>query len=41
MTEEALLRQEAEARGITVTDAELDEEIGSFFNYFDGELPTP
>jgi parvulin-like peptidyl-prolyl isomerase len=41
MTEEMLLRQEAEARGITVTDAELDAEIGSFFNYYDGGLPTP
>jgi len=41
MTDEALLRQAAEARGLTVTDAELDEEIGSFFNYFGGELPTP
>ena len=40
MTQEVLVRQEAEARGITVTDAELDAEIGSFFNYFDGGLPT-
>lgn len=41
MTEEILVRQEAEARGITVTEAELDAEIGSFFNYYDGGLPTP
>ncbi len=41
MADEALLVQAAEARGITVTDAELDEEIGSFFNYFGGESPTP
>ncbi len=40
MTQEVLVRQEAEARGITVTDAEVDAEIGSFFNYFDGGLPT-
>jgi parvulin-like peptidyl-prolyl isomerase len=40
MTQEILVRQEAEARGITVTDAEVDAEIGSFFNYYDGGLPT-
>lgn len=41
MTQELLIRQEAEARGITVTEAELDAEIGSFFNYYNGGLPTP
>ncbi|MCB9422902.1 MAG: SurA N-terminal domain-containing protein [Ardenticatenaceae bacterium] len=41
MTQEVLIRQEAEARGITVSDAEVDAEIGSFFNYYDGGLPTP
>lgn len=41
MTQEVVVRQEAQARGITVTDAELEAEIGSFFNYFDGGLPTP
>ncbi len=40
MTQEILVRQEAEARGIKVTDAEVDAEVGSFFNYFDGGLPT-
>lgn len=40
MANEVLIRQEAEARGLTVTDAELDAEIGSFFNYYDGGLPT-
>jgi hypothetical protein len=40
MTQEVLIRQEAEARGITVSDAEVDTEVGSFFNYFDGGLPT-
>lgn len=41
MTQEVVVRQEAQARGITVSDAELEAEIGSFFNYFDGGLPTP
>lgn len=41
MTNEVLIRQEAQARGITVTDEEVDAEIGSFFNYYDGGLPTP
>ena len=40
MTQEVLIRQEAEARGITVSDAEVDAEVGSFFNYFAGGLPT-
>lgn len=41
MTQEILVRQEAEARGISVSEADLDAEIGSFFNYYDGGLPTP
>jgi hypothetical protein len=41
MTQEILVRQEAEARGITVSEADIDAEIGSFFNYYDGGLPTP
>jgi hypothetical protein len=41
MTQEVVIRQEAQARGITVSDAELEAEIGSFFNYFDGGLSTP
>ena len=41
MIDEAVIRQAAEVRGITVTDADIDAEIGSTFNYFGGELPTP
>lgn len=41
MIDEVVIRQSAELRGITVTDAELDAEIGQTFNYFGGELPTP
>ncbi|MEJ2750415.1 MAG: SurA N-terminal domain-containing protein [Anaerolineae bacterium] len=41
MAQELLIRQEAEARGITVTDAEVEAKIGSYFNYYDGGLPTP
>lgn len=41
MINEVVIRQAAEARGITVTDADVDAEIGTTFNYFDGGLPTP
>ncbi len=41
MIDEVVIRQAAEARGITVTDADVDAEIGPTFNYFDGGLPTP
>jgi hypothetical protein len=41
MIEERLIRQEAEARGITVTDADVQAEIEQNFNYFGGELPEP
>lgn len=41
MIDEMIVRQEAEKRGLTVTDADLDEEIASLFNYFDGQSPTP
>ena len=41
MADEALIRQEATAKGITITEADIDQEIGSFFNYFGGESPTP
>jgi hypothetical protein len=41
MIDELVIRQAAEARGITVTDAEVDKEIEQTFNFFDGELPTP
>ena len=41
MQEDIIIAQEAAARGITVTDAEIDEEIGRAYNYFGGDLPTP
>ncbi len=41
MVEETIIRQEAEARGIVVTDAEVEETIGGFFAYYGGESPTP
>ena len=41
MVDDALIRQAALERDITVTDAELDAEIGRSFSYFDGGLPTP
>ena len=41
MVDEITIRQEADRRGIAVSDAEVDKEIGASFNYFDGESPTP
>jgi hypothetical protein len=41
MIEERLVRQEAEARGIRVTDADVQAEIEETFDYFGGELPEP
>jgi hypothetical protein len=41
MVEDRLIRQEAEARGITVTEADVQAEIEQNFNYFGGELPEP
>ncbi|VAW32355.1 hypothetical protein MNBD_CHLOROFLEXI01-470, partial [hydrothermal vent metagenome] len=41
MIDEAVIVQAAQARGITVTDADVDEEIGRTFNFYDGALPTP
>jgi len=41
MIDEVLVRQEAEERGISVTDEEVGERIGEQFNYFGGQLPTP
>lgn len=40
MIDDILIRQEAERRGITVTDADIDTFIGETFNYFGGESPT-
>jgi len=41
MIDNELIRQEAERRGITVTDAEVDARIEENFNYYGGESPTP
>lgn len=41
MINEVVIRQAAEARGITVTDEDVDRFIGETFNYFGGESPTP
>jgi hypothetical protein len=41
MINELVIQQAAEARGITVTDADVDAEIGRTFNFYGGGLPTP
>ena len=41
MVDETLIRQEAERRGIVVTEAELQSEIGELFNFYGGISPTP
>lgn len=41
MAEDVVVLQEAETRGITVTDAEIDEAIGESFSFFNGQSPTP
>lgn len=41
MAQEVMIRQEAVARGITVTDEDVDREIQESFNFFGGESPTP
>lgn len=41
MIEETIIRQQAEARGIKVTDADVQETIGGYFYYYGGESPTP
>ncbi|GIK54489.1 MAG: hypothetical protein HND44_05785 [Chloroflexi bacterium] len=41
MAEDVIVMQAARDRGITVTDAEVDESIGESFNYFGGQSPTP
>lgn len=41
LIDEALTRQEAEKRGITVTDAEVDEKLQEAFNFFPNGTPTP
>jgi hypothetical protein len=41
MVDEILVKQAAAGRGITVTDADVDEAIGEGFSYYGGGLPTP
>ncbi len=41
MVDEAIVRQAAADRGITVTEADIDAEIGGIYNFFDGDVPTP
>ncbi len=41
MVEELIIQQEAEKRGVSVSDAEIEEEIEASFNYFGGDSPTP
>lgn len=41
MIDEIIIRQEAQSRGITVTEEEVDEAIGERYSYYDGGLPTP
>lgn len=41
LIQEALIRQEAERRGITVSDAEIQDEINHTFQYYPEGAPTP
>lgn len=41
MIDDELIRQGAEARGIEVSDAEVQQRIEESFNYYGGALPTP
>lgn len=41
MVDEALIRQEAEKRGITVSDAEVEQEIQKAYRFFPNGTPTP
>ncbi len=41
LIEEAVIRQAAEARGIVVTDADVEQEIAESFNFFGGDSPPP
>ncbi len=41
LIDEKMILHEAEARGITVSDADVQNEIEGSFNYFGGALPTP
>jgi parvulin-like peptidyl-prolyl isomerase len=39
--DETLIRQEAEKRGITVTDAEVDEKLQGAYNFYPNGTPSP
>jgi len=39
--DETLIRQEAQKRGITVTDAEVDERLQGLYNFYPDGTPTP
>ena len=41
MIDEILIQQAAEAKGIEVTEAEVQEELEAAFGYFGGDSPTP
>jgi parvulin-like peptidyl-prolyl isomerase len=41
LVDEALIRQEAERRGITVTEPELEERIRAAYDYYPNGSPTP
>ncbi len=41
MVQESVVRQAARARGIVVTDEDVDRAIGESFGYYGGGLPTP
>jgi peptidyl-prolyl cis-trans isomerase D len=41
LIEDALIRQEAQRRGITVLDAEVEQEIRAQFNFYPDGTPTP
>jgi len=40
MIDEELIKLEAEARGISVTESDIDKELEESYRYFDGAVPT-
>lgn len=41
MVDEEIIRQGAEERGLLPTEADIDKQVGSIFNYYGGDSPTP